>query len=169
MLKTWHKISSELNKYSSNKLSTELQLKLFGFFKIPLIFLVSPKILSIDDKACRIRIPLNRITSNHHKSMYFGALAIGADLAGAIMAFPALQKHGIHFLFKEVEAQFLKRVECDAEFVCNQGQEIANAIQETLSTKKRVNVPLDINVYAPQKLANEIVAHFKLTLSLKAK
>ena len=60
---------------------------LFGIFKIPLIGYVSPKIIEFTPERMVIRIKLRRRTRNHLGSMYFGALGIGADLAGAFQAF----------------------------------------------------------------------------------
>jgi len=52
---------------------------LFGFFKIPLIGYVNPKLIKLTDKSMVVKIPLRRKTKNHLGSMYFGALGIGAD------------------------------------------------------------------------------------------
>ena len=60
---------------------------LFGFFKIPLIGFINPKLVELTDKRMVVRVPLRRKTKNHLGSMYFGALSIGADLAGAFQAF----------------------------------------------------------------------------------
>ncbi|NOF59269.1 DUF4442 domain-containing protein, partial [Vibrio cholerae] len=63
-----------------------LCLNLFGFFKVPLIWACRPKILSLNDQAVEVRIPLKRRNKNHLNSMYFGVLAVGADVAGGYMA-----------------------------------------------------------------------------------
>ncbi len=54
-----------------------LYLNLFGFSKVPLIWLCHPKIIAIDSEHVEVRIPLRRRTKNHLNSMYFGALAVG--------------------------------------------------------------------------------------------
>ena len=60
---------------------------LLGRVKIPLIGYTNPKLLSIDAQSVRVRIKLRRRTKNHLNSMYFGALAVGADIAGGIQVF----------------------------------------------------------------------------------
>ena len=60
---------------------------LLGFVRIPMIAYVRPKLLSIDENSVRVRIRLRRKTKNHLNSMYFGALAVGADIAGGIQVF----------------------------------------------------------------------------------
>jgi hypothetical protein len=60
---------------------------LLGLFKIPLLFYVSPKIIEISPDSCIIKIKLRRRTKNHLNSMYFGAMAVGADVAVGLHAF----------------------------------------------------------------------------------
>ena len=55
---------------------------LLGFVKIPMIRFTNPKLLAIDDNSVRVKIKLRRRTKNHLNSMYFGALSVGADIAG---------------------------------------------------------------------------------------
>ena len=81
-----------------------------GFFKIPLIFFCRPKIISISDSKIIIRIKLKRRTKNHLGSMYFGALAVGADLTGGYLALHHMQKSSkkVKLIFKDFHADFLK-------------------------------------------------------------
>jgi hypothetical protein len=60
---------------------------LLGRVKIPLIGYTSPKLISIDSQSVQVKIKLRRRTKNHLSSMYFGALAVGADIAGGIQVF----------------------------------------------------------------------------------
>ena len=67
-------------------------IKIFSITKIPLMFFCRPKIMEISDDRVVIKIALNRRTKNHVKSMYFGALAVGADLAGGFLALEHIRK-----------------------------------------------------------------------------
>ena len=60
---------------------------LLGFVKIPMIRYTKPKLLMINDDDVRVKIKLRRRTKNHLNSMYFGALSVGADIAGGIQVF----------------------------------------------------------------------------------
>ena len=62
-------------------------LKLFAWRYIPLIGFCSPKIIQMNEKTVEITMPHTWRTKNHLGSIYFGALAIGADLAGAFLVF----------------------------------------------------------------------------------
>lgn len=113
-----------------------LYLNLFGFSKVPLIWLCRPKILAIDDKHVEVKIPLRRRTKNHLNSMYFGALAVGADVAGGFLAMSKAKDQGerISLAFKGVKAEFLKRPEADVHFVCHDGPVIDEMLRLTLET-----------------------------------
>src|SRR4051812_37497364 len=95
-----------------------LVLRSFGFFKIPLLFFVSPSVVELTDEKCVVKIPLNRRTRNHLGSMYFGTLAIGADCAGGLIAMRLIQaeKAKVSLVFKDFKAEFLKRPEGDVHF-----------------------------------------------------
>lgn len=143
----------------------------FGIMKIPLIAFVRPSIVKVNKKECELKIPLNYWTKNHLKSMYFGALSVGADVAGGLMAMEAIRrsKKDIQLVFKDFQANFLKRPESDVHFICKDGDKIQKQVQETLKTKKRVNRTLTIIATCPKVDPEDTVAEFKLGLSLKAR
>ena len=144
-------------------------IRTFGFFKVPLIYYCRPKVLSITDEKVEVKIPLNRKTKNHVKSMYFGVLSVGADVTGAMIAMDIIKKtkRNINLLFKDFNADFLKRAEGDVHFICNDGKKISKMIAEVIESKKRVNESIEILAYVPTKFKDEPVAKFLLTLSLK--
>ena len=67
-------------------------LRIFGVFKIPLIFFVKPTVVELTDNRAVVKIPCTYRTKNHLGSMYFGVLCTGADLAGGIMAMRLIDK-----------------------------------------------------------------------------
>jgi acyl-coenzyme A thioesterase PaaI-like protein len=143
----------------------------FGITKIPLIFFVKPRVIRLDDSQCMIKITLRRRTRNHLKSMYFGVLAVGADLAGGLLAMQLLttSEHKISLVFKDMQADFLKRVDGDAIFTCKDGEKIRLLVQKVIETGERHHEPINIVVTSPEKYGDEILATFTLTLSLKEK
>ena len=144
-------------------------LSMFGFFKVPLIWLCRPKLLALDDKHVEVKIPLKRRTKNHLNSMYFGVLAVGADVAGGFLAMSKSQQQGekISLAFKGVNGQFLKRPEGDVHFTCHDGALIDDMLKETLTTGERVNQPVTIVATCPTLHGDEPMAEFTLTLSIK--
>ncbi len=144
-------------------------IRIFGFLKVPLIFYCKPKVLSISEEKVEVKISLNRRTKNHVNSMYFGVLAVGADVTGAMIAMDIIKKsnYKINLLFKDFHADFLKRAEGDVHFVCNDGNKIKSLIQEVISKGERCNTTVNVNAFVPSKFKDEPVAKFMLTLSLK--
>jgi acyl-coenzyme A thioesterase PaaI-like protein len=143
----------------------------FGLTKIPLIAFVRPSVIHIDGKGCEIKIPLNYFTKNHLGSMYFGVLAVGADLAGGLMAMEMIRrsKRKVQLVFKDYKANFLKRPEADVHFICHDGEKVQHQVAEAIKTKKRITRPLKIIATVPKLSGAEPVAEFELGLSLKLK
>ena len=155
-------------RFISQKFKANVFVKMLGLIKIPLMHFCRPKILYIDDNKVIVRILLRRRTKNHIGSMYFGALSVGADLTGGYLALHHTNKinRKINLLFKDFNAEFLKRAEGDVHFECNEGQKIKALIQNFIDTKTRCNEEINVIAYVPSML-EEPVARFKLTLSLK--
>ncbi len=146
-----------------------LYLNMFGFSKVPLIWLCRPKIIAIDEKMVEVKIPLRKRTKNHLNSMYFGALAVGADVAGGFLAMSKAKNQGekISLAFKGVKAEFLKRPEADVHFVCHDGLLIDQMLAQTMQTGERVNQDVRITALCPTLHGDEPMAEFDLTLSIK--
>jgi acyl-coenzyme A thioesterase PaaI-like protein len=149
-----------------------LGMRLFGWLKIPLLASVRPSVVELSETRCVIRIPLRRWTRNHLGSMYFGALAIGADCAGGLLAMDQIKRSGgqVSLVFKAFQATFLKRPESDVYFICEDGAAIREQVRRALATEERITEPMRIQ--AAVKTADgtfEPVADFTLELSLKRK
>ncbi|MFI5335649.1 MAG: PaaI family thioesterase [Opitutales bacterium] len=146
-----------------------LLLAWFGWKEIPLIGTAGVRIVECDDERCVLRIPFKRRNRNHLDSMYFGALAIGADTAGALLALVENRRRGypVNFVFKDFSAEFLKRAEADTHFTCADGAAIRAAFDEAVRTGGRVNVTVSVIATTPSQFGTEPVARFRLTLSLK--
>ena len=145
-------------------------MRLFGWLKIPLLASVRPSVVELSDTRCVVRIPLRRWTKNHLGSMYFGALAIGADCAGGLLAMDQIKRSGrkVSLVFKAFQATFLKRPESDVYFICEEGAAIRGQVARTLASEERITEPMTIQ--AAVKLPDgsfEPVATFTLELSLK--
>lgn len=141
----------------------------FGHFKVALIGYLRPRLIKLTDNEIIIRLPLNRRSRNHLHSMYFGALAVGADLAGGLHGFyhANLAQCNISLAFKSFQAQFLKRPESAVYFVCSMGDTVKNMINESKATGLRINKPLQIKAYTDYLTTPEEVADFILELSVK--
>jgi acyl-coenzyme A thioesterase PaaI-like protein len=148
-----------------------LGVRLWALKNVFLIWMAKPTVVEVNERRCVVKIPLTWRTKNHLRSMYFGALCIGADVAGGLIAFHLMQQQKVKlsFVFKDVKASFLKRPEDDAVFTCEDGEAIQNTVRRALETGEREETTVHIVTTCPRKLGNEPVATFELTLSLKKK
>jgi len=145
-------------------------LRLLGFLKIPLLGSVRPSVVVLEADRCVVRVPLRRWTRNHLGSMYFGALAIGADCAGGLMAVELIRrrKARISLVFKSFKAEFLQRPESDVYFTCEDGARIGALVDRVLASEDRHAelIHVEAAVLGPDG-AFLPVARFELELSLK--
>ncbi len=150
-------------------LKATYSLRIFSLWKIPLIALVRPKLLALDAQRCVVRLPLTWLTRNHIGSMYFGALSIGADVSGGLIVMNLIQAKSsrVTFLFKDVQANFLKRAEGDVVFTCEDGEKLQALLATAEATGERVDDTVSIIATVPTLLQDEPVAEFRMTISLK--
>ena len=148
-----------------------LFLRSWSFLKVPMIWACQPWVLELDERRCVVRFPLRRFTRNHLGSMYFGALSVGADVAGGLIAMRQIQAQGdrVSLVFKDFKAEFLKRPEADVHFTCVQGEQILERVRMATGSGERENLPVEITATCPSISGDEPVARFVLTLSLKLK
>ncbi len=156
--------------FSLERFKQTFGMRLFGWLKIPLLASVRPSVVELSETRCVVRIPLRRWTRNHLGSMYFGALAIGADCAGGLLAMDAIRRSGggVSLVFKAFQATFLKRPESDVYFICEEGAAIRDQVRRTLESPERITEPMHMQaaVRTPDG-GFEPVAEFTLELSLK--
>ena len=158
----------------SESLKQTFFIRAFGLTKIPMLFFISPTVVELTDQRCVVRVPLNRRTRNHLRSMYFGVLCAGADCAGGLIAMKLiaekskLQKVKIALVFKDFKAEFLKRPDGDVHFICEEGDAVRALVDKTAESSDRENMTVHVVATVPSK-SSEPVARFELTLSLKRK
>ena len=107
------------------------QLFLLAKFKIPMLGYTGVSLLEVNKTTVKVKIKLKRRTKNHLNSMYFGALAVGADVAAGIHAFyfANLYSTKVSFAFKGMNCEFFKRAESDCIFVSEDGKKVEETYQ----------------------------------------
>jgi hypothetical protein len=136
-----------------------------------MVFWLKPRVIEMSDTQGILMMRFKRRTKNHVNSMYFGVLAVGAELAAGVLALNIInkQKNKIVFVFKDFQGEFLKRCEGDTYFICDEGLQISETISKLKETHIRQNVTLNVSAIVPSQFANEAVCKFKLTLSINLK
>ena len=157
-----------MRRFFSPETITTWKLWYFGIFYIPTIFFCRPKVVLISDNSLEVKIRLNRRTKNHLNSMYFGVLSVGADVTGGFLAMKYIQESSskISLIFKDFQADFIKRAEGDVHFSCTEGDLIRELVKKSEQTNERESMPIHITASVPS-IAEDVVAKFVLTLSIK--
>lgn len=153
------------------KPSFKLKLFLWYFsrFKVPMLGFVKPQLIHIDNQTVIVKIALKRRSRNHIHSMYFGALAAGADLAAGLHAVYLAHNMRLRVtpIFKSLHAEFLKRAEQDVYFICEEGQKVAQMLSKAQSTQQRVTHSVTVQAVIGYPHNKITVAAFELGLSIK--
>ena len=146
-----------------------LKIRLFGLLKVPIILFTSPSVIEVNDQRCEVRIPLGYRTKNHVGSMYFGSLAVGADLCVGMLAMEAVKSLGAKMapVFKDFNVEFKKLAKGDVHFISEEGDKVSAAVKAAQTTGQRQNVTVHGYAVVPAVDPNEVVMEFTLTLSVK--
>lgn len=153
------------------QLKNTIALRLWSFWNVPMIYAIKPWATELSTNKAVLTVKLRRKTKNHLQSLYMGVLVAGADLACGLLTMHLIKesKQRISLVFKDIKADFLKRAESHTIFVCDDGAIINNMIEKAINTNERVNSTVGVTAYCPEKLGDEPVAKFKLTLSIRKK
>ena len=146
--------------------------RLWSLQNVFFLWLMRPKIVELNAERCIVRVPLNWITRRRDiHAMYLGTLCMGADVAAGLIAFQLVreQKARVHFIFKDLRAEFLKRAEGDVVFTNADGPLIQDLVRRALAGEERHEETVHVVATVPSKLGDEPVAKFELTLSVKKK
>jgi len=147
-----------------------LTVRAWALRNVFLLFFIKPRVLEISDDRCEIVIPLTWRTRRHDiRAMYLGAMCMGADVAGGLIAFRLVTrtKAPVSFVFKDIRGEFFKRAEGDVHFICEDGPRIRALFQRTVDSGERQEETVVVTATVPSKRGQEPVARFALTLSLK--
>ncbi len=137
-----------------------------SFFRVPLLSFCSPKLISIEP--ARVAVPLNFLTKNHLRTMYFGALAMGAELSVSVPILEAMfiYKKPISFIFKDFKCNFLKRADTSVIFEFSDVELCRRVIQQAVTSGDRINHTFSGKAYSKNDHANVFMT-FDITVSIK--
>lgn len=155
-------------QFDFERLKWSAMLNLFGLVKIPLLTFVTPRMVVLGQSRVVVKIPLNYRTKNHLNVMYFGALAIGAELsiAAAVVQEIQTRKLRVDFIFKDFQANFLRRADGDVHFICDEVDKVRELVLRAADSTERLEYAFEGHAEVPSA-GPEIVMKYKLTLSVK--
>jgi len=137
---------------------------------IPMIDFSQLTIEYLKDDKCIVKMPFIPQNKNHLQSMYFGAILIGTEVAAGILTLYHIKAGNDNstLVLKDIAGDFLRRAEGDVYFICEDSQAIANAVDETARTKKRVNATVRVFGVMDLNKPDEKISDFNITVSVKS-
>lgn len=153
-----------------NNLKLTALINAYSLLKLPLLAFTAPKVVALTERQSIVQVKLGWRTRNHLGVMYFGALAIGAELSIALKAVDEIAKSGkrIDFLFKDFQADFLKRADGHVNFVCDEADGVAELIHQAAQSTERVEKTFKGHAIVPTSGPNPVMT-YQLTLSVKSR
>lgn len=114
-------------------------LQIASLLRIPLLGFMKPRVVELTPERSIVRVKLNYITRNHVGSMYFGALAMGAELSIGVKVFEKIQmqKAPVNFLFKDFDCQFHRKAQTDVDFCFLNIKAVEELIERVITTGEK--------------------------------
>ena len=159
---------TQLKDVNWNNLNWTARINAYSALTIPLLAFVTPRVIHLDDQRTEVRIRLDRRSRNHLGVMYFGALAMGAELSIALKALETIAESGkkIDFIFKDFNAQFLKRADGHVHFHCEDAGGVRQMIEDAANGSERLSRTFRGFANVPSR-ASDPVMTYELTLSVR--
>ena len=106
----------------------------FLFFKLPSAFWCGVRVKSINTSQCIVSVKHRWINQNPFNSMYFAVQAMAAELSTGALVIDQIRNSGqnISMLVANNKGNFSKKATGTITFICNDGEQISNAIKTTL-------------------------------------
>ena len=145
-----------------------VKFRMFLFSKLPAAFFAGLKVKEVDAKHCVVTVPYKWFTKNPFRSTYFACLSMAAEMSTGALSMAHLFRSDppVSMLVVKVESEYFKKATGPTYFVCEDGDIIQQAIEETIVSGEARTVRARS---AGNNKAGEVVAEFFITWSFKRK
>ena len=145
-----------------------VKFRMFLFFKLPSAFFAGVRLRDLDEKHCRVTVPLKWFSQNPFKSTYFACLAMAAEMSTGVLGLMQLHKRkpSVSMLVVNLEAAYFKKAISRTSFICEDGGLFDKAVEESIATGEARTVRAKS---IGTNKEGEVVAEFYITWSFKKK
>lgn len=140
----------------------------FLLTKLPSAFFSGVRVSFLNETRCEVGIPYKWFSRNPFRSTYFACLSMAAEMSTGALAMLHLYKRKppVSMLVIKVESEYFKKAADRTLFICEDGEKIQQAIDQSLATgEARVVRAKSVGM----NKAKEPVAEFFITWSFKKK
>ena len=127
-------------------------------------FFAGLRVKNLDKKQCVVTVPYNYLNKNPFSSMYFAVQAMAAELSTGALAFLHQKNNNISMLVTNLESNYYKKAVTKIQFICNDGDNIENALKIAKETNEAQKC---IMISKGYDMSGVCVSEFKITWSLK--
>jgi hypothetical protein len=115
---------------------TPTKVNFFNMIKLPLAYFGGVRVCLITDKEVVVTIKYRWMNQNPFKSMFWAAQGMAAEMPTGVLVMKAIHdsKRKVSMLVTHQEAQFFKKATGRITFSCTGGNEIRDAINESIKT-----------------------------------
>jgi hypothetical protein len=108
----------------------------FLFFKLPSAYWSGVRVKSINDTTCIVTVKHKWFNQNPFNSMYFAVQAMAAELSTGALVMKKISESNkkISMLVAQNNAVFTKKATGKINFTCTEGNQINQAIEQTIKT-----------------------------------
>jgi hypothetical protein len=112
------------------------KLNTFLFLKLPSAFWCGVRVKEISNNHCVVSVKHRWINQNPFQSMYFAVQAMAAELSTGALVIAKIKETGkpISMLVANNKGTFTKKATGRIKFLCEDGDKLDEAIQNTLAT-----------------------------------
>ena len=145
-----------------------VKFRMFLLFKLPSAFFSGVRLRDIDAKHSIVSVPYKWFSQNPFKSTYFACLAMAAEMSTGVLGLMQLHKRipAVSMLVVKLEAAYFKKAISRTYFVCEDGELIQRAVDETIATGEARTIRTKS---IGKNKEGEVVAEFFITWSFKSK
>lgn len=145
-----------------------LKFRMFLFSKLPSAFFAGVRVKEIDEKKCVVTVPYKWFSQNPFRSTYFACLSMAAEMSTGSLSMMHVYKRvpPVSMLVVKVESEYFKKAIGKTIFVCEDGDKIEKAVEESIATSEsRIVRARSVG----RNKNDEVVAEFFITWSFKVK
>lgn len=147
---------------------TPRSLNIFLMFKLPSAFISGIRVTSISDQQATAKVHHKWINQNPFKSLYWAVQGMASELVTGILVMKRIDESGksISMLVINQSGTFTKKATGRINFICNDGDRVKQAIDQTIETGEGQNLIMMAEGFNED---NESVSKFEYEWSLKVK
>jgi hypothetical protein len=119
-----------------NLLKHPVKFRMFLLSRLPNAFFAGLRIKNVDENSCEVSVPYKWFTKNPFRSTYFACLSMAAEMSTGTLCLIHLYKRmpPVSMLVVKVESEYFKKAIGKTNFICEDGSQIKEAIEQAVQT-----------------------------------